>query len=335
MASGPLASLYQDKFSQHHPMVYPSNLSENRKGHWVTFTISNTGKSIYNKEISQVFNPELTVKGDYKEYDPNYSFLGEALDAVQSGLSGLASTLANAVTTTVKSVVVPGTTQQVGSISLYMPDTISIGQNLNYSAVSITEALGLLGQTGSAISTLYDGFTGDTSTGDVWQTIKNLAAENAGDAIGSNSRNKEVLTGLALKSQGMALNPQMELLFNNIDYRTFQFDFLFTPRDAAEAATIRDIIQAFKYHSAPDIDKAGSGRYFNVPSTFEIEFYFQGVRNQFLHKLTPSVLTTVVSDYAPQGWVAHNDGSPVQSRLTLQFKETQILTKQRINDEGY
>jgi hypothetical protein len=42
-------------------------------------------------------------------------------------------------------------------------------------------------------------------------------------------------------------------------------------------------------------------------------------------------LTNMNVDYAPNGWASFGDGFPVQTRLTLQFKETDIVTKQTIN----
>ena len=36
-------------------------------------------------------------------------------------------------------------------------------------------------------------------------------------------------------------------------------------------------------------------------------------------------------DYAPNGWAAYSDGSPVEIRLTLQFKELDIVTKEAID----
>jgi hypothetical protein len=39
-------------------------------------------------------------------------------------------------------------------------------------------------------------------------------------------------------------------------------------------------------------------------------------------------------DYGPNGWATFNDGSPVQIKLTLQFKETVIVDKNKIK-AGY
>ena len=39
-------------------------------------------------------------------------------------------------------------------------------------------------------------------------------------------------------------------------------------------------------------------------------------------------------DYAPNGWAAYNDGFPIQTRLTLQFKEMDIVTKRTLREQG-
>ena len=53
-------------------------------------------------------------------------------------------------------------------------------------------------------------------------------------------------------------------------------------------------------------------------------------QNPFMQKFGESVIENVSVDYAPNGFATFNDGSPVQIRLTLQFKETNILTRESI-----
>ena len=135
---------------------------------------------------------------------------------------------------------------------------------------------------------------------------------------------------------GNAVNPQMEVLFTQIALREFQFDFSFTPKSAAEAQTVRDIIRMFRFHAAPELEgQSGAGRYLIVPSTFNIEYYFGSSQNQNLHQFSTCVLTSIIVDYAREvGWVTFDDGMPVKTYMTLNFKETEILTKQKI-DQGY
>jgi hypothetical protein len=40
-------------------------------------------------------------------------------------------------------------------------------------------------------------------------------------------------------------------------------------------------------------------------------------------------------DYAPFGWSTFEDGSPTNIRMTLQFMETEIVTKQRVREDNY
>jgi hypothetical protein len=142
------------------------------------------------------------------------------------------------------------------------------------------------------------------------------------------------LTDYWLKQGGYALNPQFEVIFTAMDLRTFQFDFTFTPKSAGEASTVREIIKLFRKHAAPNLYNGG-GRYFDVPATFQIEYMHLSKRNENLHKFAPCALQSIVVDYAPEvGWVTFNDGMPVKTRLTLMFKETEILTRDKI-EQGY
>jgi hypothetical protein len=142
---------------------------------------------------------------------------------------------------------------------------------------------------------------------------------------------------------GLAVNPQIFCLFRGVDLRTFQFDFIFSPKSKAEAANVRQIIKAFRFHAAPEID-AYSGRYFIPPSIFNIEYMYApigandnpnnvntGKPNENIFRMMTLVLQKLAVDYAPFGWSTYNDGMPVQTHLSMVFKETEILTKAKVN----
>ena len=144
---------------------------------------------------------------------------------------------------------------------------------------------------------------------------------------------------LVLNAGGYAMNPQLQVLFRGIGFRSFQFDFVFTPYNKEEADMVKNIIYKFKYHSAPQINSnAGvfsQGMYMTVPDAFNIKFYYGNEENRNVQRIGECVLENVNVDYAGSGqWSTFNDGSPNQIRLTLQFKETVIIDKNRIAD-GY
>jgi hypothetical protein len=323
MLVGPLDRLYQDQYGMdmHH---YPSDLGSSRKGHWVTFSIGVPKKSSYSNESSS----SVDSSGMMKNFlDSASSLIGSTAEAFigNSDYTPL-NLIGGGITKAWNFISTPPAVTQVASISLYTPDTISISQNMTYSSTSLTQSMGALGQA-AAVASAVDANEGGG------QTIQNLGMELGSAKFGG--KQAQSISGIGLNTQGMALNPQMEVLFTHIEFRTFQFDFLFTPKNQTETASIRNIIQMFKMHAAPEIDSASGGRYFIVPSRFDINFYKDGKINTNIHKLAPSVLTTIVTDYAPQGWVTHDDGMPVQTRLTLQFQEIEILDKNKIKEQGY
>lgn len=253
-------------------------------------------------------------------------------------------------------VFLPSTMKPSGYINLYMPDTVSLSQHAGYGDLNMTQALGVVGgvteglaesdSIKNSMSSLYDkiktNVNGDNFMSDTVRTIKDheydpLVLEGAGKLAGStglvNNKGGEISKYL-LKQGGFAINPQFEVAFTQMDFRRFQFDFTFTPKSPEEAATIRNIIKLFRYHAAPGIHGQG-GRYFDVPAVFQIEYMHLEKKNTNLHKFAPCVLETIMVDYAPEvGWVAFNDAMPVKTRLTLQFKETEIMTRDKI-EQGY
>lgn len=322
MATGPLSSLYTDKLGLNAQLVFPSDLGSSRKGHWVTFTILTPTKGNYKTSSSSVVNTPVSAPSQglgaiFNTINSSAPVASSVTQALNAALSGVYS---QKLTQYYNFVPTDATASVWGYISLYTPDTISINQQATYDTVGLTEAMGNLGTIGSAVQAAQAG--GDVLT----NAVKSLGMEKLGEAI-------KVNPNIGLQGLNMAMNPQMEVLFTQMEFRIFQLDFLLTPRDASEAEQIKAIVQAFKFHQAPELD--GSGRYYIVPSMFQVDFYFQGEQNKHLHKLAPAVLTSVQIDSAPQSWVTHPDGAPVQTRLTLQFQETEIMTKQNIESKGY
>jgi hypothetical protein len=74
--------------------------------------------------------------------------------------------------------------------------------------------------------------------------------------------------------------------------------------------------------------------YLVPPSIFNVEFMIDGKENPFLPKYGNCVLTDIDINFAPNGWAAYDDGAPIQTTLTMTFKETEILDKLKIQ-KGY
>ena len=82
---------------------------------------------------------------------------------------------------------------------------------------------------------------------------------------------------------------------------------------------------------APEL-KGTNHRYLTLPSTFDIHYMYQSKENPFYNKIAICVLDGCTVDYTPNGVKTFEDGAPTQINMTLTFKETKMLTKQKIND---
>ena len=142
-------------------------------------------------------------------------------------------------------------------------------------------------------------------------------------------------TELINKAFGRADNPYMEVLFDKMALRTFTYNFTFAPRNTDERDDVQKIIRIFRFHMAPEI-RGDFNRFLTLPSTFDIHYMYQtqdGVasENDFYNRIATCVLENCSIDYTPGGVKSFSDGSPTQITMSLQFKETELLTKERIN----
>ena len=130
----------------------------------------------------------------------------------------------------------------------------------------------------------------------------------------------------------------MEVLFEQMGLRSFTYNFTFAPRNAQETEDVQTIIKLFRFHMAPELQGANE-RFLTLPSTFDIHYMYQmnrdtAMENSFYSKIATCVLSDCVVDYTPGGVKSFASGAPTQITMNLTFKETELLTKEMI-DEGF
>ena len=224
------------------------------------------------------------------------------------------------------------------TVALYMPDTLVFDHHQGYSDVegggtALSAAAAL---TGSTVD-LYN------QTGGVNEAFGKQLMRNASPFIASIVAKQAGGLGQIAFSQafGVVQNPMLELLYSRPSFRTFRFDFMFYPRSQKEGKEVQDIIDRLRFHQAPEVAQGGTGGFFMVPpSEFDISFYYNGQVNPNIPKISTCVLEQLSVDYAPNGFSAYEvpgqsatmggTGMPVATRLSLQFKETEIVTKTSI-----
>jgi len=137
-----------------------------------------------------------------------------------------------------------------------------------------------------------------------------------------------------LRTQGLAINPNQQVLFDGVNLREFSFQFNFMPKSVEESNDVAKIVKAFKYYSRPETVANTFGMIFKPPAIFSIEFRFLNSENKWVNKVADSALTNMEVNYTPNGWATHQDGSPVNTTLKLDFKELSIIDRQKV-EAGY
>jgi hypothetical protein len=341
--NGPLELLYGNKYVRT-DLRYPRNLgSDATRNHIIQF-ISYKPTEGY---ISQVGTNIVALGGaigaGVDMENGGTAFVQSVANMVDNvAANGIPENVSSATATFYKDIVKADIPRQVDStIALYIPDTVNVTYGATYDEIGLTESLGkayFLAQAGTSMFDLFKQ-SGDKNKTQLANQIANdpyvasAAANFLGKAIGASN-----LGDLVTRSMGQAINPQLQVLFRGVDFRRFQFDFVFTPYSSEETEAVKKIIYAFKHAAAPEITStkyfAEGGLFFKVPYPFDIKFFYKGQENTYVHKIGRCVLENINVDYGPNGWATFNDGSPVQIKMTLQFKETVIVDKQRIK-EGF
>ena len=232
------------------------------------------------------------------------------------------------------------TTRLDTAIALYMPPTVNVSYTANYTdteigalAASVSDALNAK-DARSAIKELMSDPTKDEM---VDAATKALLAVAGGIPGAQGTRE------LFEMQQGFIMTNRMELAFKGLPKRGFQYTFKMIPKSEEEANEIKHIVDAFKINMLPEgmsaDDTAGfTSKRLKIPNTFDIKYMYVGKENEYLHKISTCVLESMNVSYGGDRFKAFDGNSkgapPVETTMTLNFKEMELITKQRAQ-EGF
>ena len=222
------------------------------------------------------------------------------------------------------------------SIAIYLPPNVEDTTNAAYNDMR-TGLAGFLAARGEQIASTQDaeriakellGSAGGVLSGAALRAVSEVAEM----ALGA-----EGTTQLVNKAFGQADNPYMEVLFDAMQLRTFTYNFIFAPKNEKETEEVQKIIQIFRFHMAPEL-RGGQSRFLGLPSQFDIHYMYlpmgqtnEATENLYYNRIATCVLQNCVTNYTPDGVKSFEDGAPTKITMTLTFKETELLTKEKIN----
>lgn len=305
-------------------------------------TIARQGRAY--SSVSQANSDLLTVGSTSMGYNNDFSKSG-----ARNAFQGTANKQAKRE---------PRTTRTSDSIVLYMPPGISSTYGAGWKDVEYgmvggsTAAMGVIsgaeellqGGKSKAIEARLQAAiegpvqtpNGKTAGGPASDVFGEFTTRKLGGTLGQMAGAGEAFTALD-KMANRALNNYIEAVFTGIGYRKFSYQWKFTPRDPEEAYSVDTIIRTFKFHMLPEYQKDGDGRYFTVPSEFEMYYMYRGDENTWLNKIKTCVLTNMEVNYTPNtNWQTlrpiggRNGAPPAEIDMKLDFQETDLVTKEDI-----
>ena len=156
---------------------------------------------------------------------------------------------------------------------------------------------------------------------------KGLAAFFAQQATG--------VQGLLSRTEGIIVNPNLELLFNGPSLRSFGLSYKMSPRNEPESIMIKKIIRMFKQSMAAQ--RSTSNLFLKTPNTYRLQFLTGGTtEHEFLPKIKECALTSFNVNYAADGtYATFGNTSPISYELQFSFQElTPIFNDDYGNIEG-
>ena len=185
-------------------------------------------------------------------------------------------------------------------------------------------------------SKIYQQFKDGNINNNLLEVLLTQIASSAVNVFGANTSLNQILA----RTGGKILNPNMELLFNNVTLRTFNFSFKMTPRDENEATQVKSIIRSLKKNMSPkmgDVKAEGLGRlYLKSPNIFELAYKKGNKLHPFLNRFKQCALSDMSVNYTGENvYATYNDGTPISLVLNLTFKELVPIYEEDYNDNAF
>ena len=231
-------------------------------------------------------------------------------------------------------------------IMLYMPDDISDTLKADWEGKAFgSTTAGILSASGS--DSLMEKLKGANNV--TQKTIQRAPIEMAASLVtnlakgitGDTINTGDIFGGIS----GAIRNPNVEVLFQKMNLRTFDLSFKLVPYDDGEALTIKKIINVFKKSMLPTYSigdgkvlgtKASENRaieasFIKVPKVCKVTYMRGSEQHPNLPTYKMCAITDIAINYTPDGnYAVYKDGTPVAYELKVSFMETKLLFSEEI-----
>ena len=222
------------------------------------------------------------------------------------------------------------------SILLFMPEDVQTQYGANWGGVGVgvgqaNAAAFIGGKTGLDFGKAF-GNTFEATTGGLKTLGYDVAKQALNKGLGGSLTTNQLMGGVS----GTIINPNVELMYEAPELRGFNLNFKMMPRSETEAKNIFTICQTLKKAMLPSFggkvaNTFESGALLTIPKIVSAKFMTGNKLNKYVTQYKPCAITNVNINYTPDGsYATYEDGSPVATLLSIQFKELKLIFENEI-----
>ena len=230
------------------------------------------------------------------------------------------------------------------TIILYMPEDIGDAFSAGWQGKAFGNiSAGIISSTAGSKNFINAiGKLKDTSGGALKRLQTNAAAEAITNLAGSITGDQITASDVFSSAKGVIRNPNTEVLFQNMNLRTFDHSFKMSPYNRKDEENIQTIIKEFKRAMLPsysigktDLANGNSAEvdaaFIKVPKLVQVTYMRGGSQHTHLPKYKLCALTDVSVGYTPDNnYATFRSGGPVAYELKLNFLETKLIYSEEI-----
>ena len=233
---------------------------------------------------------------------------------------------------------------------LYMPDDISDTLSAGWEGKSFGNLTGSILSAAARKGTLKKLEQGFNVAAKQIQKAPAEAAAALATSLAKSITGDQITTGDVFGTvSGVIRNPNAEILFQKMNFRTFDLTFKMAPYNDLEAQEVMTIIRTFRKAMLPQYglqgkevtgygtdkddenkkittNKALDAAFVKVPKVCSVHYMRGGDVHPFLPRYKMCAITDVVVNYTPDGnYAIFEDGMPVAVELKISFMETKLI----------
>jgi len=216
-------------------------------------------------------------------------------------------------------------------IFLPIPPGVIIADSANYSSIDLGIVEGAMNMIQAFNENRSEGVGAalGSAVGEIKNDVKGYSAL-AGQIAAKNAGFERISAASAITGRKIAA-PRTNIIFQNMGVRGFNFSFKMVAKNKDDSNTIKNIIDTFRHNAYPTAEASGS--VLNFPSQWTIDFYEGESKNQYLPQIKKCQLVAMNATYNSSTNMFHEDGSPIEVDISLQFQEVKALVRQDVESD--